>query len=232
MSRERREKGERGRDTEAGAAERRLADALRAQASLGARPSAAPGVRSGQARRPQARHSEARGPQAGRPKPRARSNPVRSRRARRPGHNRAGRPGRARRPIGQSGRTGAGASRDRSTPRRVRDPATAHRTAPAGAPGRGTTSSRRPRSRPPTPGRPRRPPRSSRPPIRRAAPADPPGPSGPARAGRHSGARPRAVVLDVRLRVALLVGLLAGSLLGSALALLSVLDPGLLPALG
>ena len=42
----------------------------------------------------------------------------------------------------------------------------------------------------------------------------------------------RRMVLDVRLRVALLVGLLAGSLLGSALALLSVLDPGLLPALG
>jgi len=42
----------------------------------------------------------------------------------------------------------------------------------------------------------------------------------------------RRVVLDVRLRVALLVGLLAGTLLGSALALLSVLDPGLLPALG
>jgi hypothetical protein len=40
------------------------------------------------------------------------------------------------------------------------------------------------------------------------------------------------VVLDVRLRVALLVCLLAGTLLGSALALLSVLDPGLLPALG
>jgi hypothetical protein len=43
---------------------------------------------------------------------------------------------------------------------------------------------------------------------------------------------PGRVVLDVRLRVALLVGLLAGTLLGSALALLSVLDPGLLPALG
>ena len=42
----------------------------------------------------------------------------------------------------------------------------------------------------------------------------------------------RRMVLDVRLRVALLVGLLAGTLLGSALALMSVLDPGLLPALG
>jgi hypothetical protein len=38
--------------------------------------------------------------------------------------------------------------------------------------------------------------------------------------------------LDARLRVALLVGLLAGVLLGSGLALLSVLDPGLLPAIG
>jgi hypothetical protein len=35
-----------------------------------------------------------------------------------------------------------------------------------------------------------------------------------------------------RLRRALLLGLLAGALLGCALAVLSVLDPGLLPALG
>ena len=38
--------------------------------------------------------------------------------------------------------------------------------------------------------------------------------------------------LDARLRVALVVALLAGVLLGCALAMLSVLDSGLLPAIG
>jgi hypothetical protein len=42
----------------------------------------------------------------------------------------------------------------------------------------------------------------------------------------------RLAGLTVRLRWALLVGLLAGVLLGCLLAALSVLDTGLLPALG
>ena len=58
----------------------------------------------------------------------------------------------------------------------------------------------------------------------------PPAPAAlPALAAPVSGHR---ALLDVRLRLALLVGLLAGTLLGCALALLSVVDPGLLPALG
>jgi hypothetical protein len=36
----------------------------------------------------------------------------------------------------------------------------------------------------------------------------------------------------MRLRLALVVGLLVGALLGCSLALFSVLDPGLLPAIG
>ena len=58
-------------------------------------------------------------------------------------------------------------------------------------------------------------------------PPRPPQPAPPAAA--PSGAR---ALLDARLRVALLIGLLGGVLLGCALALLSVLDPGLLPAIG
>jgi hypothetical protein len=42
----------------------------------------------------------------------------------------------------------------------------------------------------------------------------------------------RRAFSDVRLLRVLIVALLAGTLLGCALAMLSVLDPGLLPALG
>ena len=59
---------------------------------------------------------------------------------------------------------------------------------------------------------------------REPAPSEPPAPPAPARSPAADGA--------VRLRRALLVALLAGVLLGSALAVLSVLAPGLLPALG
>jgi hypothetical protein len=47
-----------------------------------------------------------------------------------------------------------------------------------------------------------------------------------------AGRRLRGSESAARLRRALLLGLLAGALLGCALAVLSVLDPGLLPALG
>ena len=97
-------RGTGGRDGEAGAAERRLSEALRAQASLGARSSARTGRRPRRSS-PRLRNEQARSPQA-------RSNRGRSRRARiRLGRNRA-RPTRqgpaTPTPVGQSGPHGRG----------------------------------------------------------------------------------------------------------------------------
>ena len=177
-----------GRDGEAGAAERRLAEALRAQASLGARSSAAspapapvkpavhkPATPKRVDRKPAAQKQ--RGPEAA--------------------WSATGEAGaarvRRRRPRSASpGRTGAGASRDRSTPRRVRAPG---HGAPHGA-GRRT----RPRDdQLPTtkvatadPGQAEAP--TTQQPSAHPAPRHRPRwPFGPARAGRHGGARPPRV---------------------------------------
>ena len=105
----------------------------------------------------------------------------------------------------QAGRSGRGAGR----------PPAATRARPAAAPGRPA----------PAPvGSPGSPRRSGAPRL---------GPAGPTpRASTRSHRLWAAAFLDARLRVALLIGLLGGVVLGVALALLSLLAPGVLPALG
>ena len=224
-------RGTGGRDGEAGAAERRLSEALRAQASLGARSSATPGAPA-----PVKPATPKRGDRkpAG-PKSTGQKQPGQKQAGQNPPGAQPGRPTRqgpaTPTPVGQSGPHGRGGQ---SGPQHA---------APRPGPGHGAQHG---------PGRRTRP-RDDQLPTTKVATADPgqaeapttqqpsahplprqpapPGPSAPP-APVATAAPGRRVVLDVRLRVALLVGLLAGTLLGSALALLSVLDPGLLPALG
>ena len=228
-----RQRGTGGRDGEAGAAERRLAEALRAQASLGARTSAAPGAPAPvEAARPEGRQARSPGQK---PPGQKQRGPESAWGATGPTPARQGRAG-AQSPVGQSGPHGRAASRGRPARRAAsrRSPATGRPAAPAtrpAAPGRATTSSRRRRSRPPSPGRPRRPPRSSRPPSR-AAPAGPPRAPRP-RPRRSPRRRPAARgswTSGCAWRCSSASSRALSS--GCALALLSVLDPGLLPALG
>jgi hypothetical protein len=211
-----------GRDAEAGAAERRLAEALRAQASLGARsapaapaaPVATPATpkRGGQraAHKPSGHNPVPKGP-APKGGPAAHAPPTSAPAAGTPARGQSG-PARgvqsgpqhaAPRPAGAHLAPPAGRSAGR--PARPRDdqlPTTKVVTAEPGAAGAPTTQH----------------------PVA-VSPADRPAPLAPAlMAGR--------ALLDARLRLALLVGLLAGVLLGCVLALLSVVDPGLLPAIG
>jgi hypothetical protein len=189
-----------GRDD--GAAERRLAEALRAQAFLGGRSAAAappkPGGKPATPRRG--------GPKSGGPRQKAAAPLV-------PAHQPPGPPARGGQPGHQSGPQHA-------TPRPAH-PGSAGRTGHSG-------------------GQPARP-RDDQLPTTKVVTADPGAAGAPTTqhaAATSAPARPphsladARTAPDTRLRLALLVALLVGVLLGCALALLSVLGPGLLPAIG
>ena len=208
---------------EGGAAERRLSEALQAQASLGARSTPAPAVHKPPTpkravQKPVGRKSGQKpvGSSPTQAQPAPTSSPVRGGAPSTAGqsgpHGRGGQSG-PQRPAGTGphggsahlapspGRTGHSGGQ-RARPRDDQLPTTKVATAEAGLSGAPTTQ------QPATP----------------SAPAHPPTISPPA--------APRPPLLDTRLRVALIVGLLVGAFLGCALALLSVVEPGLLPALG
>jgi hypothetical protein len=248
-------RGAGGRDAEVGAAERRLAEALRAQASLGARAAPSPPTppRAGQAAKaPQKPHTtKAAPPKAPAPKGQhppknpAPKNPQ-------PSHGKpsAGTAGHAGGSLahqsgpqhgrGQSGpphppppgasRAVPGGQRGRERPDGqptqvgavdpglAQAPTTQQPSAHAGPPGSGAKLGPR------APGQP-------------ASGGGPHGPLGPRNGAATTFAgvdRPGsgAAAMALRLRWALLACLVAGLLLGCLLAVLSVLDPGLLPALG
>ena len=226
------------RDGDGGAAERRLAEALRAQASLGARsaPAPAPHPPSNQAHHPEACRPEARGPQAAEPAgPKAPQNPTQEPApTSSPGpRGGAGAPSAA----GQSGPHGRGSQ---SGPQRPAAAAlhggAAHLAPPPGRTGHSGGQRARPRddqlpttkvatAEPGLAGAPDYP--AAGHPVRLPAPPPLPGSArrSPGAVRRHPPGHPAAGGADRR-------AARRERLLGCALALLSVLQPGLLPALG
>jgi len=210
-------RGAGGRDAEAGAAERRVAEALRAQASLNARGAAPAPPRGGPAQGPVPKVASPQGPVKNPAPKSAPANPGQAN----PGH------GKPPQPVGRPGRSGQSGPQNRAThgsapwtrpdsgqPTRVTvDTAVvgAPSTQQAPAAGKATTAAPAPPKaalRPPSP----EPPRDGR-------------PAAPFPTWMGGGAPPQ-------LRWVLLAALLAGVFLGCLLAGLSLLDPGLLPALG
>jgi translation initiation factor IF-2 len=239
-------RGAGGRDAEVGAAERRLAEALRAQASLGARPTTPAGgapqiparvgrpgkVPAGKAGpgkpaatappAPVPSTTKAHPPKAAAPKgqlpAKGPKRPVTAPPGgAQPGHGKPASPASGHVRGGQAGPQhtpargvhGSGGQRDREQPTQVStvDPGL------AGAP----TTQQPTTQQPPGHGAP--------------TPAGPRGSSASAKPGAAAD-RPGSGPAALRVRWALLACLLAGLLLGCLLAMLSVLDPGLLPALG
>jgi hypothetical protein len=217
-------RGAGGHDAEGGAAERRLAEALQAQASLSAR-SAAP-VKPGAKPVPPRRGAQKGAGQRAGQKPPGQKMPMREGANAAPvppGHGQAassGAPGtpptRAGTPGGQSGPHGRRAP---TGPHAAPRPAAAHPPAGRGQPVR-PRDDQLPTTKVVTAD-------ASGAPTTQQPSARPPQPAAPAVAAQS----PTTALLDGR-RVALIVGLLAGVLLGCALALLSVLGPGVLPAIG